>query len=94
MASFVSCSYKIFCNLYLHFCSFVVGDKSILQDAGVTSMKDIETLEPPAECKDKVPYQRFTGDVSYFICTRVGSGPKVLTDETLALLDPITGLPK
>ncbi|KAJ4730538.1 Diphosphomevalonate decarboxylase [Rhynchospora pubera] len=74
--------------------SFVVGDKSILQDAGVRSMKDIENLEPPIEIKDKVPHQRFTGDVSYFICTRVGSGPKVLTDETLALLDPVTGLPK
>ncbi|KAJ4748611.1 Diphosphomevalonate decarboxylase [Rhynchospora pubera] len=74
--------------------SFVVGDKSILQDAGVRSMKDIGNLEPPTEIKDKVPHQRFTGDVSYFICTRVGSGPKVLTDETLALLDPVTGLPK
>jgi diphosphomevalonate decarboxylase len=70
-----------------------VGDKSILQDAGVTSMKDIETLEPAPEIKDKAPYQKFTGDVSYFICTRVGSGPKVL-DEASALLNPVTGLPK
>jgi diphosphomevalonate decarboxylase len=56
-------------------------------------MKDIETLEPPPEIKDKVPYQKFTGDVSYFICTKVGSGPKVL-DEASALLDPVTGLPE
>ncbi|CAN6566901.1 unnamed protein product [Malus baccata var. baccata] len=71
--------------------SFVLGDKSILKDAGVESPEDIETLHPPPEIKD--PSQKFRGDVSYFICTRPGRGPVVLSDES-HLLNPETGLPK
>ncbi|TQE00268.1 hypothetical protein C1H46_014100 [Malus baccata] len=71
--------------------SFVLGDKSILKDAGVESPEDIETLPPPPEIKD--PSQKFRGDVSYFICTRPGRGPVVLSDES-HLLNPETGLPK
>ncbi|KAB2627120.1 diphosphomevalonate decarboxylase [Pyrus ussuriensis x Pyrus communis] len=71
--------------------SFVLGDKSILKDAGVESPGDIETLPAPPEIKD--PSQKFRGDVSYFICTRPGRGPVVLSDES-HLLNPETGLPK
>ncbi|THU50117.1 hypothetical protein C4D60_Mb06t16690 [Musa balbisiana] len=74
--------------------SYVIGDKSILHEAGLQSMKDVEALPPPPESKDKYPSQKFPGVVSYFICTRLGSGPRVLTDESLALLSPTTGLPK
>ncbi|KAK2973934.1 hypothetical protein RJ640_001402 [Escallonia rubra] len=74
--------------------SYVIGDKSILQDAGVQDMKDVEALPPPPEIKDKVPSQKCKGDVSYFICTRPGRGPVLLSDESQALLNPATGLPK
>ncbi|CAD5178412.1 unnamed protein product [Musa acuminata subsp. malaccensis] len=74
--------------------SYVIGDKSILHEAGLQSMKDVEALPPPPVSKDKYPSQKFPGKVSYFICTRLGSGPRVLTDESLALLSPTTGLPK
>lgn len=57
-------------------------------------MKDVEDLPPPVEIKDKVPSQKFPGDVSYFICTRLGSGPKLLTDENQALISSETGRPK
>lgn len=75
-------------------CSYVLGDKSILKDAGIQGIKDVEALPPPPEIKDKVPAPRNGGEVSYFICTRAGRGPLLLTDESLALLDPLTGLPK
>nr|WBR49965.1 methylovalerate decarboxylase [Codonopsis pilosula] len=74
--------------------SYVIGDKTILQDAGVQDMKDVEALSPPPEIKDNTPTQKTKGDVSYFICTRPGRGPVVLSDESQALLDPVTGLPK
>lgn len=58
-------------------------------------MKYVEALAPPPEVKDNIPpTQKSKGDVSYFICTRPGGGPVVLSDETQALLDPLTGLPK
>ncbi|XP_047327688.1 diphosphomevalonate decarboxylase 2 [Impatiens glandulifera] len=72
--------------------SYVIGDKTILEDVGVKEMKDIETLPPPSEANTQT--HKFRGDVSYFICTRPGRGPIVLTDETRALLDPETGFPK
>ncbi|KAI7730258.1 hypothetical protein M8C21_023095 [Ambrosia artemisiifolia] len=75
--------------------SYIIGDKSILKDAGIKDMKDVEALTPPPEVKDNIPpAQKSKGDVSYFICTRPGGGPVVLSDETQALLDPLTGLPK
>ncbi|KAG5533050.1 hypothetical protein RHGRI_027325 [Rhododendron griersonianum] len=74
--------------------SYVIGDKSILQDAGVKDMKDVEALPPPPEVSDKIPAQQYKGDVSYFICTRPGKGPVVLCDESKALLNPETGYPK
>nr|AJT35509.1 pyrophosphomevalonate decarboxylase [Gentiana rigescens] len=74
--------------------SYVVGDKSILKDAGIQDIKDIEALPPPPEIKDIIPAQKFTGDVSYFICTKPGKGPILITDEDKALLNPETGLPK
>ncbi|RWW16451.1 hypothetical protein GW17_00019663 [Ensete ventricosum] len=74
--------------------SYVIGDKSILHEAGLQSMKDVEALPPPPESKVKYPSQKTPGEVSYFICTRLGSGPRVLADESLALLSPTTGLPK
>lgn len=57
-------------------------------------MEEIEALPPPPEVKDKVPHKKLPGDISYFICTRIGSGPKLLTDENQALIDPVNGLPK
>ncbi|KAF6165951.1 hypothetical protein GIB67_012848 [Kingdonia uniflora] len=74
--------------------SYVIGDKSILKDAGIESMKDVDSLPLPSELKDSIPPQRQKGDISYFICTRPGRGPVVLADETQALLHPKTGLPK
>lgn len=75
----------------ISFFSYIIGDKSILIDAGVKGVNDIENLPAPPELKAT---QKYRGDVSYFICTRPGSGPTVLTDESFALLDPATGLPK
>ena len=74
--------------------SYVIGDKSILQDVGVKEMKDVEALPPPSETKDQIPAQKQRGAVSYFICTRPGKGPVLLSDESQALLNPETGLPK
>ncbi|OWM87647.1 diphosphomevalonate decarboxylase MVD2, peroxisomal [Punica granatum] len=74
--------------------SYVLGDKSILKDAGIQGINDVEALPPPPEIKDNVPPPRNRGEVSYFICTRPGRGPVLLSDESLALLDPSTGLPK
>ncbi|KAL9231088.1 hypothetical protein vseg_006351 [Gypsophila vaccaria] len=71
--------------------SYLIGDKSILKDAGVNSMKDVESLPPPP---GDISNQKSGGDVSYFICTKPGRGPVVLCDESQALLDPVTGLPK
>nr|AII99848.1 mevalonate disphosphate decarboxylase [Nicotiana tabacum] len=74
--------------------SYVIGDKSILKDAGIQDIKDVEALPPPPEIKDKVPAQKYKGEISYFICTRPGRGPVLLTDDSHALLNPETGLPK
>lgn len=74
--------------------SYVIGDKSILEDAGVKDMKDVESLPPPPELKNGVSSEKYGGDVSYFICTRPGQGPILLCDESRALLDVETGLPK
>ncbi|KAI4352922.1 hypothetical protein L6164_007129 [Bauhinia variegata] len=74
--------------------SYIIGDKSILQDAGLEGIKDVEALLPPPEIKDNIPSQKYNGDVSYFICTRPGRGPVLLSDEGQALLNPVTGLPK
>lgn len=57
-------------------------------------MKDVESLCPPPEVKDNIPAQKYKGDVSYFICTRPGRGPVLLTEESQSLLNPETGLPK
>uniref|UniRef100_A0A0A9CUH3 Mvd1 C-terminal domain-containing protein n=1 Tax=Arundo donax TaxID=35708 RepID=A0A0A9CUH3_ARUDO len=72
--------------------SYLVGDKSILSDAGLHSIEDVEALPAPPEMK--IPGQNFKGDVSYFICSRLGAGPKVVADERLSLIDSVTGLPK
>ncbi|XP_020199854.1 diphosphomevalonate decarboxylase 2 [Aegilops tauschii subsp. strangulata] len=72
--------------------SYMLGDKSILSDAGLQSIADVEALPAPPEMK--APNQKFKGDVSYFICSRPGAGPKVLTDESHALIDSATGLAK
>ncbi|XP_021300357.1 diphosphomevalonate decarboxylase MVD2, peroxisomal [Herrania umbratica] len=74
--------------------SYVIGDKSILQDAGLEGLKDVEALSPPPEIKENAAAQKYPGEVSYFICTRPGRGPVLLTNENLALLNPETGLPK
>ncbi|KAL4576743.1 hypothetical protein LXL04_012842 [Taraxacum kok-saghyz] len=73
--------------------SYVIGDKSILQDAGIKDMKDVEGLTATPEVKDSILSEKSKGDVSYFICTRPGGGPVVLADESHALLDSVTGLP-
>ncbi|GFP88823.1 diphosphomevalonate decarboxylase [Phtheirospermum japonicum] len=75
--------------------SYVIGDKTILQDAGIQNMNDVDALTPPPEIKDSNnPSQKFRGDVSYFICTKPGRGPTVLTDESRSLINPETGRPK
>lgn len=57
-------------------------------------MLDVEALPPPAETKDQIPAQKQRGAVSYFICTRPEKGPVLLSDESQALLNPESGLPK
>ncbi|KAL0008069.1 hypothetical protein SO802_009571 [Lithocarpus litseifolius] len=74
--------------------SYIIGDKSILQDAGIQGKEDVDALPPPSEIKDNIPSHKFRGDVSYFICTRPGRGPVLLSDKSQALLNPETGLPK
>ncbi|KAI4985569.1 hypothetical protein ZWY2020_018199 [Hordeum vulgare] len=69
--------------------SYMLGDKSILSDAGLQSIADVEALPPPPEMKTQ--NQKFKGDVSYFICSRPGAGPKVLVDESHSLIDSATG---
>lgn len=76
------------------FHSYLIGDKTILKDAGIHDIKDIDALTPPPEIKENASTQRHRGDVSYFICTRPGRGPIVLTDENQSLINPETGLPK
>ncbi|KAL1193706.1 Diphosphomevalonate decarboxylase MVD1, peroxisomal [Cardamine amara subsp. amara] len=67
--------------------SYVLGDISIVKDAGLEG-------ELPQGIKDKIGSQDQKGEVSYFICSRPGRGPVVLQDQTQALLHPQTGLPK
>jgi len=74
--------------------SYIIGDKSILQDAGIQGKEDVDALPPPSETKDNIPSHKFGGDVSYFICTRPGRGPVLLSDKSQALLNPETGLPR
>ena len=75
-------------------CSYVLGDTSILHDAGIKGLKDVESLPLPSELQDANSDKKCAGDVSYFICTKPGQGPVVLSDDSKALLDPETGLPK
>ncbi|XP_060211743.1 diphosphomevalonate decarboxylase 2-like [Lycium barbarum] len=72
--------------------SYVIGDNSILKDAGILDIKHVESLPPSPE--DNVSNHKYKGEISYFICTRPGKGPIFLTDESEALLNPETGLPK
>ncbi|KAK9122776.1 hypothetical protein Sjap_012378 [Stephania japonica] len=75
--------------------SFVLGDQSIVKDAGIVTKEDMDALATPPEVKDNnASTQKFPGDVSYFICTRPGKGPVLFTDEAQALLHPSTGLPE
>ncbi|RZB89493.1 Diphosphomevalonate decarboxylase MVD2, peroxisomal isoform B [Glycine soja] len=74
--------------------SYIIGDKSIAKDAGINGIQDVEALPPPPEIKDNIPPQKYKGDVSYFICTRPGRGPVLLSDNSQALLNGETGLPK
>lgn len=70
----------------------MLGDQSILHDAGLKERKDVEALTPPPELKDHTASRKLgVGDVSYFICTKPGRGPIILKDEDQALLDPKTG---
>lgn len=88
-------SHAIFFFIHVgHFHSYVIGDKTILKDAGIEDLKDIDALAPPPEIKENASVQRCRGDVSYFICTRPGRGPVVLADESQSLINPDTGLPK
>ncbi|OIV90964.1 hypothetical protein TanjilG_16924 [Lupinus angustifolius] len=74
--------------------SYIIGDKSIAKDAGINGIPDVEALPPPPEIKDNIPSQKYKGDVNYFICTRPGRGPVLLSDESQALLNSEDGLPK
>lgn len=47
------------------FHSYVIGDKTILKDAGINEMKDVEALTPPPETTGNT--SRNTGDVSYYL---------------------------
>ncbi|EPS58605.1 hypothetical protein M569_16208, partial [Genlisea aurea] len=76
---------------------YVIGDETILKDAGISTLQDVEALAPPPETKGNSnhPIGRSRGgDISYFVATRPGRGPVVVTDGTRSLVDPQTGLPK
>nr|CAB3462611.1 unnamed protein product [Digitaria exilis] len=62
-----------------------------VEPLGRIPTEDVEALPAPPEIK--IHDQKFKGDVSYFICSRLGAGPKVVTDESQVLLNSITGLP-
>lgn len=79
------------CSMFIF--SYILGDTSLLEEAGVQTVKDIEALPPPLESKDSISLQRYPGDVSYFICTKPGRGPMILPGDQ-SLLHPETGLPK
>lgn len=75
--------------------SYVMGDTSILKEAGIENIEDVEALAPPLELKDNIASaQKYKGDICYFICTKPGKGPVVLPNETSARLCLKTGLPK
>ncbi|KAJ8615385.1 hypothetical protein MRB53_034757 [Persea americana] len=74
--------------------SYLLGDKSILEEAGLQTMKDVENLQAPPEIKGGISVDKNYGSVSYFICTRPGRGPTLVVDEDQALIDPRTGIPK
>ncbi|KAJ8615388.1 hypothetical protein MRB53_034760 [Persea americana] len=74
--------------------SYLLGDKSILEEAGLQTMKDVENLQAPPEIKGGISVDKNSGSVSYFICTRPGRGPTLVVDEDQALIDPRTGIPK
>ncbi|XP_044479016.1 diphosphomevalonate decarboxylase MVD2, peroxisomal-like [Mangifera indica] len=73
--------------------SYVLGDKSILHDAGIEHLKDIEALQQSPPEINNIPAQKYKGEINYFICTKPGRGPVLVSDESKALLNPETGLP-
>lgn len=72
---------------------YVIGDQTILKSAGVSSSADIESLPAPAELAGVVNVTRLPGEIDYLICTRAGKGAHVLEDQSVSLLDPVSGLP-
>ncbi|KAG0615508.1 hypothetical protein M758_5G047100 [Ceratodon purpureus] len=72
------------------FSRYVIGDQSILESTGVTSLKDIDSLSAPAELSGVVNPPRIPGEVDYLICTTAGKGAYVLDGPHL--LDPVSGL--
>lgn len=75
------------------FSRYVIGDQSILKSAGLTSLKDIDSLAAPTELTGVVNPPRIRGDIDYLICTRAGKGAHVLEGQSSSLLDPVSGLP-
>lgn len=75
-------------------CRYVHGDQSILESAGVNSLKDIDSLSAPAEVAGIPNLQRIPGEVDYLICTNVGKGAYVLGEQGANLIDPVSGLLK
>lgn len=73
--------------------SYVHGDKSILKNAGIQGINDVKALSPPPEIKNKVPARSYVGEVSYFICTRPGRGPVLLSGESSLFLTRLQGFP-
>ena len=72
---------------------YVIGDQTILKAAGVSSSVDIESLPAPAELTGTVNVTRLPGEIDYLICTRAGKGAHVLEDQSVSLLDSVSGLP-
>ncbi|CAM6083135.1 unnamed protein product [Calypogeia fissa] len=59
------------------FSSYVVGDHSILQQAGIKSVQDIDALPTLSEWNG-VNCQRTKGELGYLICSRPGTGAVTL----------------
>ncbi|CAM6117914.1 unnamed protein product [Calypogeia fissa] len=74
------------------FSSYVVGDNSILQQAGIKSAQDIDALPTPSEWNG-VNCQRTKGELGYLICSRPGTGAVILEDPSSSLIDSKSGFP-
>lgn len=86
------CTVWKLCKRFPADCSYVVGDKSILQKAGIKSIEDIDALPTPSEWNG-VNCQRTKGELGYLICSKPGPGAVLLDEPSSSLIDSRSGFP-